>query len=182
MLTGEQPREGHGRYQTGHAEDGPAHGDPPPVAAAAFGRLPHTLLPSPPHLLVPFQPRPVLPVTVLLSVDLPGDGHAHFAAFIPSHRTPAARCRVPQRRSQTTGPPGGMSRVTQLPFTLPFLRPSLSTHSHRDSLPILTQPLAINVPTQRWSSRPSPIPTTQSAAARSGKRESPSKLRAFDTN
>lgn len=165
VSTGEQPREGRGRYQTGHAEDGPADGDPPTIVAV-FSSPPHTLLSGTPYLPVPFQPRPVLLVAMLLSDDLHGHGHAHFAAFIPSHCTPAAQRRTPQRRSQATGPPGGMFWVTQLPCTLPFLRPSSSTRSHRDSLSILTN----NIPTQRWSCRPSHVQTTQSAAARSGKR------------
>lgn len=181
-LAGEQPGEGSGRYQTGHEEDSPANGDPPAIVATVFSGLPHTLLSRTPHLLVPSQPCPDLPITVLLSDGLHYDGHAHFAAFIPSHCTSAAQCRIPQRRSQTTGPPGGMSWVPQLLFTLPFLRPSFPTHSHRDSLPILAQQLTNNVPTRGWSAWPSHSETTQSTAARSGERRPPSKLWVFYTN
>lgn len=150
VLTGEQPGEGSGRYQTGHEEDGAANGDPPAIVAAVFSSLPHTLLPRTPHVLGPSQPRPVLPVAIpLLSDGFHHHGHAHFAAFVSSHCTSAAQRRIPQRRSQAPGPPAGMFWVTQLPFTPPFLRPSLSTRSHRDSLPVLARQLANNVPTQR---------------------------------
>ena len=149
VLKGEQPGEGSGRYQTGHEEDGPANGDPAAIVAAAFSRVPRSLLSRTPYLLVPRQLHPVLPVAVLLSDGLHCDGHAHVAAFISGHCSSAAQCRVPQRHSQTKGPSGGVFWVTRLPFALPFRCPSFSAHPHRDSLSILTCRLTSNVPTQR---------------------------------
>lgn len=149
VSLGEQPRKGSGRSQASHEEDGPAHGDPPAITASAFSSLPRALLSRTPHLPVPCQPCPVLPVVLLFSAGLHFDGHTHVSAFISSRCTPTARCRAPQRRSQTARPPGGMSSFTQLAFTLQFIRPSFSTHSHGDSLPVLARRLATSVPAQR---------------------------------
>lgn len=149
MPAGEQPRKGSGGSQTSHEEDGPAHGEPPAIVATVFRSLPRALLSRTPYLLAPSQPCPALSVAVLLPGGLHFDGHPHVAALISSYCTSAAQRRVPQRRSQTTGPPDGTSRLTRLAFTFQFIRPPVSTHSHGDSLSILVRQPASNVPTQR---------------------------------